>query len=228
MSEFPQGEERAAFTDPQIDHELNTHGIKRGQLTFFHGRILYGVFYCLFLSIIMKSPITSRFALPIVTAITLFAVIAPVAHGAIRAVGKHKGDYLPAHNFKIEIDGVISGGFKEISGLESEIEVIEFQNGDDPLIRKRPGRVKYSNIVLKRGLMDEADELRQWYKQVLAGKTERKSGSIIYLDRAGAEVLRYKFFEAWPCKWSLPELDNEGGKVAIEKIEICVEKIERL
>lgn len=28
----------------------------------------------------------------------------------IRNVGKHKGDYLPAHNFKIEIDGVISDG----------------------------------------------------------------------------------------------------------------------
>ncbi|MDO8648226.1 MAG: phage tail protein [Candidatus Peregrinibacteria bacterium] len=175
----------------------------------------------------MKPRITSRFALPLVTAALLFAIVAPVAHGAIRAVGKHKGDYLPAHNFKLEIDGVISGGFKEISGLESEIEVIEFRDGDDPITHKRAGIHRYGNIVLKRGLMDESDELRQWYKKVLAGQTDRKSGSVIYLDRAGQEVLRYNFFEAWPCKWKLPELSTDGSSAATEEIEICLEKIER-
>lgn len=128
--------------------------------------------------------------------------------------------------FKVEIDGIISGGFKEISGLESEIEVIEFQNGDDPLTRKRPGKVKYGNITLEREFVNDSS-LLEWYKNILAGKTERKSGSIIYLDRAGQEVLRYNFFEAWPCRWSLPELTSDGKSVAIEKIEICVEKIER-
>lgn len=29
---------------------------------------------------------------------------------------------------------------------------------------------------------------------------ERKSGSVIYLDREGNEVLRFNFFEAWPVK----------------------------
>ena len=171
----------------------------------------------------MTLPFHSRFILPAVAVFALFVLLIPAAHGAIRAVGKHKGDYLPAHNFKIEIDGVISGGFKEVTGLESEIEVIEFKDGDDAITHKR---VKYGNIVLKRGVMTE-DELREWYKKELAGTTDRKSGSVIYLDRAGQEVLRYNFFEAWPCKWSLPTLDNEGNTAAIEVIELCVERIER-
>lgn len=171
--------------------------------------------------------LTSRFARPLAAAVVLVALIVPAAHGAIRSVGKHKGDYLPAHNFKLEIDGIIAGGFKEVSGLESEVEVIEFRNGDDPITHKRPGRVKYGNIVLKRGVMDESDEIRQWYKKVLAGTTDRKSGSIIYLDRAGQEVLRYNFFEAWPCRWHLPEIDGIGNDVATEEIEICVERVER-
>lgn len=170
---------------------------------------------------------SSRLALPIVAACAVFALVVPAAHGAIRAVGKHKGDYLPAHNFKLEIDGVIQGGFKSVGGLESETEVVEFRDGDDPITHKRAGKVKYGNIVLKRGVTDGGDELREWYKKVLAGTTDRKSGSIIYLDRAGQEVLRYNFFEAWPCSWSLPELDNTENKAAIEKIEICVEKVER-
>lgn len=184
----------------------------------------YILSYCPY-SNLMSPKSSSRFAPSFVAAVVLFALIVPAAHGAIRAVGKHKGDYLPAHNFKIEIDGVIAGGFKEISGLESEVEVIEFQ-GEDRLMHKRPGKTNYGNIVLKRGVTDGGDDIRQWYKKVLAGTTDRKSGSIIYLDRAGQEVLRYNFFEAWPCKWKLPALADNGSP-AIEEIEICVEKIER-
>ncbi len=169
----------------------------------------------------------SRFALPLVSVVSLLALLAPAAHGAIRAVGKHKGDYLPAHNFKLEIDGVIQGGFKSVGGLESETEVVEFTNSGDPIVHKRPGAVKYGNIVLKRGVTDGGDDIREWYKKVLAGTTDRKSGSVIYLDRAGQEVLRYNFFEAWPCKWSMPELDSSKNEGAIEAIEICVERIER-
>lgn len=166
---------------------------------------------------------SSRLALPIVAACAIFALVVPAAHGAIQAVSKHKGDYLPAHNFKIEIDGVIAGGFKSVGGLESETEVVEFQNGGDLIVRKVP----HAEIVLTRYVMDGGDDIRAWYQKTLTGPVDRKSGSIIYLDRAGQEVLRYNFFEAWPCKWSVPELDSTKNETAIEKIEICVEKVER-
>lgn len=139
---------------------------------------------------------------------------------------QHNGDYLPAHNFKIEIDGVISGGFKEISGIESEVEVIEYKDGSDPITHKRPGKAKYKNIVLKRGFVNDAS-LLEWYKAVLLGATARKSGSIIYLDREGNEVLRYNFFEAWPCRWKAPELNANSDTFIVEELEFAVEKVER-
>lgn len=145
---------------------------------------------------------------------------------AIRKPTAHTGDYLPAHNFKIEIDGVIQGGFKEITGLESEVEVIEYKDGDDPVIRKRAGKAKYRNIVLKRGVVSDAS-LLHWFQSVLAGKTDRKSGSIIYLDREGNEVVRYNFFEAWPCRWKAPELNSQSDTHTVEEIEFVVERVER-
>ena len=33
--------------------------------------------------------------------------------------------------------------------------------------------------------------------------------------------------EAWPCKWNVPELDSDSSSMAIEKIELAVEKVER-
>lgn len=140
---------------------------------------------------------------------------APVATTAIRAVGKHKGDYLPAHNWKIEIDGVIVGGFKEVSGLESEVEVIEFKDGDDSLTHKRPGKAKYKNIVLKQGFIAD-DHLDAWFKAEGEAPTERKSGSVIYLDREGQEVLRYTFSEAWPSI-AKPTQEGERAKVVMDR-----------
>ena len=40
-------------------------------------------------------------------------------------------------------------------------------------------------------------------------------------------VAQYNFYEAWPCKWYVPELDSDSSAMAIEKIELAVEKIER-
>lgn len=133
----------------------------------------------------------------------------------------------PPTNFKIEIDGVISGGFKEISGLESEVEIVEYRDGSDPIVHKRPGRPKYKNIVLKRGQVNDASLLDWYRRRALAGDTARKSGSIIYLDREGNEVLRYNFFEAWPCRWKAPELNSASDTHIVEEIEFVVERVER-
>lgn len=91
--------------------------------------------------------------------------------------------------------------------------------------QKRPGKVKYGNIILTRTFVKD-DALREWYKKVLAGTTDRKSGSVIYLDRAGNEVMRYNLFEAWPMRWKAPELNSKGDTV--ESIEFVVEKVERI
>jgi len=135
-------------------------------------------------------------------------------------------DHIGSYNFKVEIEGVTSGAFKAVEGLDSETEVVEYQDGDDIILRKRPGRTKYSNITLKRGYVDN-DELWQWRKAVIEGKTERKSGSIILLDDAAQEVMRYNFFEAWPCKWKGFSLDGKGSDVNVEEIELAVEKMEK-
>lgn len=156
--------------------------------------------------------------------IVLAAVlVATVGHTEAAGKKDNGGPY----SFKVVMDGVVSPGFKEITGLESEIEVVEFKDGDDAITHKRAGKAKYNNIVLKRGLVNDA--LSEWYKKVLAGTTDRKSGSVIYLDRAGQEVLRYNFFEAWPCRWKAPELNSSSDTRELqETIEFCVEKIERI
>ena len=128
-------------------------------------------------------------------------------------------------NFRVEIDGIPVAAFSEVSGLESETVVVEYRTGDSPVTRKLPGVTKYPNIVLKRGLtLDLA--LWKWRKTVVDGRTERRNGSIILRDDAGKDMLRFNFFEGWPCKWEGPAFNAKGSEVAIETLEIAHEGLE--
>ena len=136
-------------------------------------------------------------------------------------------DHIGNYNFKIEIEGVTSGAFKNVEGIESETEVIaEGDSQEMDVDIKRPGRTKYANIVLKRGFTN-SPELWMWRKQVIEGKVVRKSGSIILCDDDGSEIMRYNFSEAWPTKWKGFTLDGKGGDVVVEELELAVEKIDR-
>ena len=129
-------------------------------------------------------------------------------------------------NFIVEIDGVVQGGFSEASGLTTDTNMIEYREGNEiTTTRKLPGLMKYNNIVLKRGLT-QSDELWQWRKAVIDGKTERQSGSIVLLDEARNPALRWNFREGWPSKWEGPALNAKTSEVAIETLEIAHEGLE--
>lgn len=130
-------------------------------------------------------------------------------------------------NFRVEIDGITIARFSEVSGLDSTIDVTEYrEGGDNTTPRKLPGMTKHSNIVLKRGLTDDA-QLYDWHRDAVQGRLERKNGSIVVLDRAGEEKLRWNFFNAWPVKWDPPDFNATGNEVAVESLELAHEGLER-
>ncbi len=136
-------------------------------------------------------------------------------------------------NFLLEVEGItedsstIIGGFKSVAGMDSSTEVIEFKQGNDIRVRKKPGRTTYSNIVLERGYT-ATDDLWEWRKNIEEGSIDRRSGAVIILDHDGStEVARYEFFQGWPCKWNVPDMAADQSGMAIEKIEIAVEQVKR-
>ena len=128
--------------------------------------------------------------------------------------------------FKIEIEGVTQGAFAACDGLEARVDVVDFSDGDNLTARKRPGRTRFANIVLRRGMVNNT-ELWNWFEAVTAGQIQRKAGSVIDCGDDGNELFRYNFFEGWPCRWKSLELDADKPGTLVEEIEIAVEKIER-
>jgi phage tail-like protein len=113
-------------------------------------------------------------------------------------------DALVAQHFAIEIGSVEIAQFSEVSGITSELDVVELkENTADgkPIIHKLPGAPKPPTITLKRAKNSSRD-LWDWHKAMLDGRVgdARKEGSVVFKDFEGAEVSRYNFGGAWISK----------------------------
>jgi phage tail-like protein len=142
------------------------------------------------------------------------------------AAGK-RTDPLGQFNFQVEIDGVGTFGFSEVSGLTTDSNIIEYREGNEvadgeSTTRKLPGLIKYTNIVLKRGYTADLSAYN-WRLLVIQGKTSRASGSITLLDEGRQPALRWTFRQGWPSKWEGPALNGKTSEVAIESMEIAHE-----
>src|SRR5579871_5603147 len=95
-----------------------------------------------------------------------------------------RSDPYPGFNYLIDIGGITAGGFSEVSGLDAEVQPIDYRNGDEDFVpRKLPGIKKFPNIVLKRGIIGNLD-LFKWLNSALTGNVEndRREGAIILRD----------------------------------------------
>src|SRR5919109_441106 len=117
-------------------------------------------------------------------------------------------DPFPGFDFVVEIDGIATAAFKEVSGLEGSIDVVEYREGADlsPATRKLPGLVKFSNVTLKRGLTESRD-LYQWWSAVASGRPDRRNVAIILLERERNPVRRWLLRDAWPVRYAISSLD---------------------
>ncbi len=144
---------------------------------------------------------------------------------SLKGSTKTQGDFNLAHRFTVEIDGVAIGGVHTIEGLEHEHEIIEYMDGDDGTAHFRPGRPKPGTIKITRDF-SATKEFFNWRKSVMDGKVDRKSISIILLNDAGEEAMRYNLYETFPHKYHGPALNARNSAHATEALEIVFETFE--
>jgi len=127
--------------------------------------------------------------------------------------------------FRFEVNwGGTKMGFTEVTGLHAETEVIEYRTGNTPgdTKMKKAGLKKYSNIVLKRGMLEKDKEFFAWWKQTFEAKYKRDI-TIKLLNESGVPVVHWSVAQAWPIKVDSPDLKADGNEIAIESIELAHE-----
>jgi phage tail-like protein len=133
-------------------------------------------------------------------------------------------DPLVNFNFLVETGGVLAAGFSEITGMNGEVQAVEYREGRDPQsnTRKLPGLSKYGNVTLKRGVVIDQDFFK-WFKTGIDGDVMRLDISILLLDEQRQEKVRYNLTNAWPVKFMAPDLKAAANEIAVNSLELAHE-----
>ncbi len=131
---------------------------------------------------------------------------------------------LPVFHFSVDWGGA-RGGFTEVSGLGMEIQPIEYREGNSPVYStiKMPGIPKFSNIVLKRGIVHGDNEFFEWLNTARLNKVDRRDVTISLLDEEHGATVVWKVSNAWVTKIEGPGLNATNNEVAIETMELAHE-----
>lgn len=131
---------------------------------------------------------------------------------------------LPKFHFLVEWGGSRIG-FSEVTGLDMQIEPIEYREGSSPQYTKikMPGLQKFSNITLKRGTFNGDKEFYKWMRTVSLNTIERRDLVISLLNENHEPVISWKVINAFPIKVQASDLKADGNEVAIETLELAHE-----
>ena len=136
-----------------------------------------------------------------------------------------------AFNYVVSFDGVdLNGGFSDVSGIGTELNISEYRDGDDVgnYVRKIPNTYKVTDVTLKRGIIDSST-MWGWINEAHTRGIEARRPAVVITmrDEAGQDVQSWILKEVLPMKYTGPTLAAKGGgEVAMEELVLCAETFE--
>ena len=123
--------------------------------------------------------------------------------------------------FLVSIGSITIGRFRECTGIAVEIETKDYMEGGlNDYVHKLPTRVKYPNVVLKRGVTHES-ALLDWFQRAHANYPgEWQQLTISLLGPGAVPVRSWQFMDAYPVKWTGPNLNAGSSQIATETLEL--------
>ena len=133
---------------------------------------------------------------------------------------------LPKFYFKVSLgsqDNTVS--FQEVSGLETETQIIEYRHGDSKQFStiKMPGIAKTGNVTLKKGIFVKDNNFFKWYSAIKMNTIKRETVTIQLLDQTGSPTMTWTLSNAWPTKITGTDLKSDANEVAVETLELAHE-----
>jgi phage tail-like protein len=139
-------------------------------------------------------------------------------------------------HFKVNIEGTGDGDmrFQNVSGLSAEIDTETVaEGGENRFSHRLPKPVKYSNLILKRGMM-VGSGLIGWFQDAVENFQFSPRTITVQLlgppEGTGKEAMvleQWVFTNAWPVKWQISDFDATQNQLVIETIEFAFQYFTR-
>jgi phage tail-like protein len=140
-----------------------------------------------------------------------------------------------AFNFAVWVDGVsgnsgngasADAAFQEISGIKVEYETFTVAEGGENRFEHRlPTPTKYSNLVLKRGVVVETSRLSQWVGESLGSTLARpikpRQVMVTLRNENFEPLITWTFTNAYPVRWETSPLNSMENAILTDTMELC-------
>jgi phage tail-like protein len=137
-------------------------------------------------------------------------------------------------HFAVSLSGNwLESSFQEVSGLKAEWTTEDVrEGGQNRFVHRLPLRTRYSNVVLKRGVVLTPSPLAEWLKKSFranfsSARVETKSVIILLLNSKRIPVLKWWLAGAYPVSWDHSPLASMENNLLIETIELSYAFFER-
>jgi phage tail-like protein len=134
---------------------------------------------------------------------------------------------VPKFHFKVTFGDEGEASFQEVSGLDTEYDVIEYRAGNSVNFStvKMPGLRKSSDVTLKKGMFKTDTQLLDYFQAVKMNVIKRATVSIQLLDEEHHPLFTWTLQNAWPMKIVGTNLNAETGEVALDEVVLAHEGI---
>jgi len=111
--------------------------------------------------------------------------------------------------------------FQEVNGLNAELQTDEVKiGGENRYSQALPVRARYSDLVLKRGLLVDS-AIVKWCKDAIENLSITPITIIVtLLNEKNQPLQTFNIVNAWPKKWSLSDFNAQESKIVVETMEL--------
>jgi phage tail-like protein len=135
-------------------------------------------------------------------------------------------DYYPPWGFYYKVEFGISKDkndvrFQSVSGLTVEYDYESFkEGGENRFEHKLPVRTKYSDLVLKRGMLIDSGVIKWFVKAFRDRDFEPTEVNVILMNEKSESLRTWNVVNAIPKKWTISDLNANESSLVIETMEL--------
>jgi len=117
--------------------------------------------------------------------------------------------------------------FQSVTGISASIQTQEYNAlGSNNQQLKLPGKVTFSDLELKRGIVKKGSNIGEWCNKFLTNDqlfyyVSRKTINVFLLDNNSDDILMtWTFFNCYPIEINIDPFDAMNGAYAIETMKL--------
>ncbi|MBL7781959.1 MAG: phage tail protein [Saprospiraceae bacterium] len=134
---------------------------------------------------------------------------------------------IPVYYFKVVIGSMGEIAFQEVSGLDTEYDVIEYRTGNNSVFStvRTTDLKKHTDITLKKGAFQSDTALFDYFAKVKMNTLERTTVTIQLMNEEHEPIYTWTLKNAFPKKVSGFSLNAKTSDAAMEELVLVHEGI---